>query len=80
MISSTYGVLPTKEQFDKAFEVQCPEGFKVGNDKLYGNHTFSCEELWSAVLHRTKLFLEEGDDISGDWASCVLYCLGFEWV
>lgn len=78
----TYGVMPSREDFSAAFEQECPEGtFTVGNDPLFGNHTFENEsELWTAVSEAANRHNDRGDDGAGQFASAVLDHLGFEWV
>jgi hypothetical protein len=79
--SMTYGTLPSAEAFAKHFEVVCPDGvFRVGNDPLYGNHTFGLAGLWDAVKENTRKFTDDGDDAAGDWVSCVMSVLEFEWI
>lgn len=77
MHSMTYGKLPDKSLFIAAFEKECPDGhYKVGNDKYFGDHCFSCEELWRQIVASVT-----SEDIGLlDWASCVLFTLGIEWV
>lgn len=77
MHSMTYGTLPKKSLFIAAFEKQCPEGYyEVGNDKIFGDHFFSCEELWREICRS----VETHDEELLDFASCVLFTLGIEWV
>ena len=81
-LSYTYGIMPPRADFEDRYEDVCPDGtFKVGNDPLYGNHTFmGSTELWDAVTEAVEKHDNEGDEESGDWASCVLSVLGFEWI
>lgn len=85
MKSMTYGTLPTREEFDAAFEEKCPSGlFAFGNDPRVGTCKLNCSGLWDelneAILgdfdSQNPKLVEE----SGDWASLVLYSLGFEWI
>ena len=80
MNTLTYGRLPKRAHFEAAFDEACPNGFfKVGNDPLWGDRAFHVGELWRELVDCVDLF-EDGDDAAGDWASCVLQTLGFEWV
>ncbi len=76
----TYGKLPTRKEFDKAFdnfEEQVSDiTFKVRNDKLFGNHDFSRNELWDTL----KLSVKKGSEEMLSFANDVLEILGFEWV
>lgn len=76
----TYGKLPTRKEFDKAFdnfEEQVSDiHFKVRNDKLFGNHDFSRNELWNTL----KLSIKKGSEEMLSFANDVLEILGFEWV
>jgi hypothetical protein len=76
MKSMSYGVMPTREEFDAAFEKSTPDGFSFGNDKRVGNCILTADELW-AELEKAHA---EGIDHAWTWASDVLLCLGFEWI
>lgn len=81
----TYGQLPSLEQFEQAFDAGEAEGpFRFRNDKRVGNADFNCSELYKEVQAATKEHHEASDrktrDDAGEWASAVLYHLGFEWV
>lgn len=88
-VSMTYGVMPTREQFDAACDEPDPErgpngsaaatGFRFGNDKRVGDATLSPDELWTE-LQRAHAEWEAGSEEAGDWCSSVLGCLGFEWI
>lgn len=84
--SMTYGVMPTREAFDAAFEAACPNGrFHFGNDKRVGTDDFTANELWDKLNEahsdwqagRPPLSAREQ---SGDWVCLVLNSLGFEWI
>jgi hypothetical protein len=79
MVSMTYGVMPPREDFDAAFDREVPNRFRFGNDPRVGNCELTADELWSE-LESAKGEHDDGDDEAGDWASCVLYTLGFEWI
>jgi hypothetical protein len=84
MQSMTYGILPTEEEFRAAYDAtELRDGlFHFGNDKRLGNCALNCTDLWTEVC---KAHEEYSNDMSefdetGDWLSCVLDCLGFEWI
>jgi hypothetical protein len=78
--SMTYGVLPSQESFDHAFDEEVPKGkYNVGNDPILGTDSFNASELWKVLEVLTEQF-HEGDDQAGDTASSILYTLGFEWI
>lgn len=81
MVSMTFGVMPSEDQFDAACERTgvADEGFSFGNDRRVGNCVLSARELWRELQAACEEFLG-GDDAAGDWCSSVLGCLGFEWV
>lgn len=79
MQTSSYGVLPSKEAFEAAFAAECPDGwFQFGNCKRVGTCRLNVNELWNELDWATGE--NECTEESLDWASCVLYVLGFEWV
>lgn len=72
--SMTFGVFPSREQFDEAFYEECEKGvFTFGNDERVGNDAMNCTELWDE-LHKAMA------DGAEDWCGCVLGVLGFEWI
>ena len=78
--SMTYGVLPDLRDFNHNFNVGCPDGmFSFGNDKRVGSVELTRRELWVELRKAVKEF-NRGKESAGDWASCVLSVLGFEWV
>lgn len=81
MTSMTFGVMPTREQFDAGWDACEPRGdrFHFGNDKRIGNDALTQEELWKEVVKAHGEF-EEGDEDAGDWCSSVLGCLDIEWI
>lgn len=43
----TFGVMPDRDTFDRAFDARCPEGtFAFGNDPYVGNDTLNASQLW----------------------------------
>lgn len=88
MISFTYGVMPSHEQFLEACAKEDPntgqsvddDGFAFGNDKRVGSTNLSTAKLWDELQQANSEFQAEGNEAAGDWCSCVLYCLGFEWI
>lgn len=85
--SMTYGVMPSLEEFDAACaepDDECGKsvddlGFSFGNDPRIGTDTLTGAELWNE-LRKAHGEWEAGDEKAGDWCSCVLGCLGFEWI
>ncbi len=75
--SMSYGNLPTKKEFEKAFEEQV-NGiyYRIRNDKYIGTIDLTESELWTHLKRAIKI----NRDIGLDWASTVLDTLGFEWI
>ena len=84
-LSLTYGVMPTEVEFEAAWAAVEAEGglragtFTFGRDPRVGNAALSCTEPW-AELEAALADFEAGDEAAGDWCSCVLSCLGIEWI
>jgi hypothetical protein len=85
-MSLTYGVLPSLEDYDRAWQrAEIGEHFTFGNDKRMGSCSLSQWELWDE-LEKAKDDWENNSeteaesDAAGDWASCVLSVLGIEWI
>jgi hypothetical protein len=87
-LSYTYGVLPSKEEFDAQFDVAVGHGntFSFGNDKRIGNDHLTCDELWIELKQAVEEFegtavlpIQKQND-AGNWASVVLFCLNIEWI
>jgi len=79
----TYGVMPTLEEFERAFDEKCPSGmFTVRNCKRVGNENYTCFGLWTEVQTAVLEWglNEESSEAAGNWASAILASLGFEWV
>lgn len=65
--SMTYGVLPTREAFDAAFERACPNGtFTFGNDKRVGNASLTASQLWRELQDAANEATAE--TCEGEWA------------
>lgn len=85
MRTLTYGVLPTREEFETAFDQYVPGiRFEFDNDPRVGTCELTASELWqeledavgaweSARYHKTR-------EAAGQWCSAVLSVLGFKWV
>jgi len=44
---SSYGVMPDRDLFDRAFDARCPEGtFSFGNDPYVGTDELTASQLW----------------------------------
>jgi len=82
MKSMTYGTLPTEKEFRTAYDTtDMRDGlFHFGNDERLGNCALNCSQLWKEVCECHTLYEQWGEDETGDWLSCVLGCLGFEWI
>lgn len=78
MVRLTYGVLPTREEFQRRFAEECPGGRCVVHEdrRLPGDCTF--DELWQEIL-RAHGEYRAGSGDAGDWLSGTLSCFGFEW-
>jgi len=90
MKSLTYGTLPSFEAFEDAWEdAGVGRVFHIRNCKRVGDWDATRRELY-AELEKAVAEWNVGDDEcggdftaadeAGDWASCVLQVLGFEWV
>ena len=76
----TYGVMPPYEQFKSHYErIVTEKTFVVMNCPIMGNREFTCDELFKTCNRLVYLWVS-GDDKSGDWVSCVLSVLEFEWI
>jgi len=81
MKTLTYGVLPTQEQFDAAFERECSSGaFRFGNDPRVGTCALTASELWRELVKARAEWDKDHNETPEGWISGVLYSLGFEWV
>jgi hypothetical protein len=91
MISMTFGEMPTRDQFDSQFQrFEDQNGidlFRFGDDKRLGNCSLTRNELWAELekVHAeySTLLADDGEDDPedvGQWLSCVLEVLGFEWI
>ena len=90
-ITLTYGVLPTQEQFISAYATEVglenPYAIKLGKSHSDNvGHVFGVMDgkfdymvLWT-MLNDLVLDYENGNEHSGDFASCILATLGIEWV
>ncbi len=96
MKSMTYGVMPSHEDFDAAFERECPNGYNitlgasdskaVDGFKL-GDGCWTADQLWDAVNEIVTHWATDTNDEAGDLqdtrvdlVSCILGTLGFEWI
>jgi hypothetical protein len=91
----TYGVMPTREQFDMAFETECPDGYNIRlnrtdsssvEDFMLGDGCLSANQLWCALSEIVEAYMESTqvasteDEIRMDLVSSILFTLGFEWI
>lgn len=45
--STSYGVMPSLEAYERAFDARCPSGrFSFGNDPYVGTDTLTCSQVW----------------------------------
>ena len=94
--STSYGVMPDRDLFGRAFDARCPDGtFSFGNDPYVGNDTLNERQLWNELQAQFATW-EAGEhndpctcnasgegcpsEDAGSWCSCVLGVLGFEWI
>jgi hypothetical protein len=90
MLSMTYGTMPTREQYDEAWnkledqEELRGHKFHFGNDPRMGTDALTQYELWDELVKAHHEFETSDDeneiDEVGDWMSSVLYCLNIEWI
>lgn len=70
--TTSYGVMPDRDRFERAFEARCPNGtFSFGNDPYVGNCELNASELWSELeaQHATWEAGEHAPECPGD-GSC----------
>ncbi len=88
LFTMTYGEMPTREQFDQAWDAQGIDKFTFGNDPIMGNDSLTRDELWDKLQWVWNEYADKlggmglGDDPEkqGSWLADVLSCLGVEWV
>lgn len=88
MQSMTYGTLPTREEFEAAFDRQCPNGYEIqlsdsdsraADGFRLGDGSWSEPDLWEACNEIVSAYKE--DDVQAiDLVSCIMETLGFEWI
>jgi len=82
--SMTFGVMPTRAQFDECWEREVVGQFAFGNDERVGTCELSQDELWEELNAAHSQWVETTEDDeweeTGSWMSSVLYCLGIEWI
>lgn len=77
----TYGTLPERDAFDRAFERECPNGvYHITNDPTVGTVDLTQEQAWTLIETGVKAFERTGDTCETDLAGAILYTLGIEWV
>jgi hypothetical protein len=64
----TYGVLPTREQFEDAFEGDLGSDgvYQIRNCKRVGNSNFTCAELWAELNDAVNE--SQAGTCEGEWA------------
>ena len=75
----TYGVMPTKREYMRAWKEDGMTAFKFGNDPRVGDAELTDEELWDELKKAVKEY-RNGSEKAGTWVSDVLFVLGFEWI
>ncbi len=82
-LSLSYGTMPAKSVFSAQYEKSFAEegkspysSFRVGNDPFFGEHSFTCDELFD----QCKKFARSPKEAKQDWVSCVLTTIGIEWI
>lgn len=80
-VTMTYGTMPTQEQFECGWDRAeiSDKGFGFVNDARVGTVRLSQSQLWEEFQKAFKEY-EEGNEVSGDWCSLVMFCLDIEWV
>lgn len=94
MLTLSYGELPTKKQFKKAYKADLGDDDYVmqlkGEDAESADGTifesaierdeqFEVDGLWKGIKQLTKKW-ENGDENAGSLASSILYTLDIEWI
>jgi hypothetical protein len=87
--SMTYGVLPTREEFEEAFSATCgvasvaianERACAFTDDPRVGTCELTCSELWAEITRARAEWTDEHNERPEGWISDVLGVLGFEWV
>ena len=74
----SYGVMPTRAEFKKAFEEEVPDGvYEIRRDSIVGDDDFDEPALWKLLQ---KLHRKSHNEEHGSLASVILETLGFEWI
>lgn len=81
LFTRTFGILPTRKEYDLCWKKSGPAGkFAFGNDPRIGTCELTQDELWEEILRAHKDWSECSNEDAGNFLSCVLNVLGFEWV
>jgi hypothetical protein len=86
MKSMTFGVMPTFEEFETAFQASCPQGVYrlkhgVPKNKPIEEGEYSVSQLWDQInILVTPPWDLEKDNSAINWASTIMHTLGFEWI
>ncbi len=87
MKTMNYGEMPSREEFNAAFERECPDGTYVishGTESRdrhrpdAGTHTAS--SLWAELERLHNCGWSDADDSPWSWIADILGTLGFEWI
>ena len=80
----TYGLLPTKEEFEELCNIPdeygktiAEYGCSFGNDEFVGTCVLSEKKLYSVMTKIHNDWLKNADEASGHWLNNLLYVLGW---
>lgn len=91
LLTLSFGILPSREQFDEAWEVTDEAGelrnglFSFGRDPRLGDCALRQSQLWNELLSAHAEYESGEADLDdengpGPWLSSVLSCLSIEWI
>ena len=96
LMTKTHGVMPTREEFEWLWATADANGelrdgvFHFGNDERVGTSYLTESKLWNELQAAyNEVYSQDYDwnnvdkaqlEQTDDWISCVLGCLGLEWV
>jgi hypothetical protein len=89
-VSLTYGKMPSKDAFEKAFERRVADGVytislsrsdaRAADGTSIGDGVYDADELYDGVKELVDKWADHEDDRAGDLASAILSTLGFKWI
>lgn len=83
MKTMTCGEMPTRDEFQTAFEDEVPGGnYRIRNDRFLGDLDLTESELWDLVSKLNETASEDSPDCDAalDRSAAILSTLGFEWI